>query len=240
MDRSTDIRADMIADQGGFTVVEVLMAVLVLTVGMITLIGAFEPARKLGTQAELRQVASAAGEQELQRVQSLPWSKIAMKSEPAVTGAAAPNPTHYISNSPCPGTTGPTTLHCYQWDWTGGMPAEGVVVDTTNGDPTANPTNWTTTVSTTNGAVRLRGSTYRFVTWATDKECTVSACGGASDYKRVTTIVTINNLRNPIELSSLVTNPISSQGSSTNPLSDTTVICTDQSFANSPTVPCIG
>ena len=225
-----------IARQDGFTVVEVLMAVLVLTVGMIAVIGAFDPARKLGTQAELRQVASAAAEQELQRVQSLPWSKVAMKSEPAVTGAAAPNPTHYISNSPCAQTTGPTTLHCYQWDWTGGMPAEGIVVDTTNGDPTANPTNWTTTVSTSNGAIRLRGSTYRYVTWATDQECTASACGGSGDYKRVTAIVTVNNLRSPVELSSLVTNPAAPAGGSVDPLNDTSVKCNDSGTQ----VSCIG
>ena len=233
---SVNNRRAAAAGQEGFTVVEVLMAVLVLTVGMITLIGAFEPARKLGTQAELRQVASAAAEQELQRVQSLPWAQIAMTSEPAVTGAAAPNPTHYVSNWPCPGTTGPTVLHCYQWDWSGGSPAEGVVVDSTNGDATPNPNNWTTTVSTSNGAIRLRGSTYRYVTWTTDKECTATDCGGAGDYKRVTVIVTINNLRNPVELSSLATNPAAPAGGSTDPLTDTTVRCSDSGT----NVPCIG
>lgn len=234
MDRSTDIRADMIADQGGFTVVEVLMAVLVLTVGMITLIGAFEPARKLGTQAELRQVASAAAEQELQRVQALPWSKMAMKAEPATSVA------QHVSDAPCSQTTGPTTLHCYQWDWSGAKPAEGVVVDATNGDPTANPTNWTTTVSTSNGAIRLRGSTYHYVTWTTDKECTAVACGGSSDYKRITAIVTIAGLRNPVELSSLVTNPAASATGGSDPLGDTSVTCTDNSTSTPVTVPCIG
>ena len=219
-----------VGEEGGFTVIEVLVAVLVLTVGMITLLGAFDPARRLGTQAELRQAASAAAEQELQRVQSLPWAKIALTTEPTTNAA------QHVSAGPCAQTTGPTTLHCYRWDWTGTAPAEGVVVDATNGDTTANPNTWQTTVSTTNTTVRLSVSATRYITWATDQECSAVGCGGSGDYKRVTVVVTINGLRDPVELTSLVTNPAAGTSGSIDPLTDPSTTCLDGSTS----VPCIG
>lgn len=222
--------------EGGFTVVEVLVAVLVLTVGLITLVAAFDPARRLGTTAEMRQVASGMAEQEIQRVQALPWAKIALASAPTVnSGATAKDPTHYISNGPCIGT-GPVTSPCYQWDWSTVSSAEGLDVDATNADGTANPQAWTTTVNTSSGATRFSGKTYRFITWANDTECTQTACGGTNDYKRVTVAVTVNGLTTPIVESTLVTNPVASNGASNDPLADPSVTCVD----GTTTVPCIG
>lgn len=225
----------------GFTVIEVLVAVLILTVGLITLVGTFDPARRLGSEAEVRQVASAFGEQELQRVQSLPWAQIALKSQPASNPSRpTTDPTHYVTASPCAQTTGPNTQECFRWDWNGPSPVEGVDVDTINGDGTANPTAWKTTINTSAGITRLTGNIYRYVTWATDLECTAAACGGTSDYKRVTVVVTATGLTTPVVLSALVSNPASATGASTDPLTDATLRCSDTSTNPPTSVSCVG
>jgi Tfp pilus assembly protein PilV len=223
--------------QEGFTVIEVLVAVLVLTVGMITLLSAFDPARRLGTQAEERQAVSARADRELQRVQSLPWAQIALKATPTVNaGATAKDPTFYISNGPCVGT-GPTSTPCYQWDWSTATSKEALVIDTTNGDAAANPQPWSTTITAATGSpTRLTGNIYHYVTWANDTECTAAACGGTSDYKRVTVAVSVTGLKTPVEVSALVTNPTAGTGGSIDPLTDSSVKCTD---GNTP-VSCIG
>lgn len=225
--------------QDGFTVVEVLVAVLVLTVGLIVLIGAFDPARRLSTQAERRQVASAIAEQEIQRVQALAWAKIALAAQPTVNAnATTKDPTYYESAGPCVGI-GPTSTPCYQWDWNKTSSSEAMVIDAPNADSTANPQNWTTTVTAAGPATRLSGKTYRFITWANDTECAAAACGAAADYKRVTVAVTVTGMTSPVELSTLVTN--SAAGVNGNdPLADSTVNCNDVSGATTTTVPCVG
>lgn len=219
--------------QDGFTVVEVLVAALVLTLGIISLVGAFDPARRLGTNAEKRQVGSARAEQELDRIRSLPWNQIALKAQPTKNAGATPaDPTYYITSS-CPVTTAPVSgSPCYQWDWKKASSQEVLDVDTTNGDSTPNPQSWTTTISTSNGSVRLSGKTYRFITWANDTECTNPTCGAANDYRRVTVAVTVNGLDTPVEMSTLVTDPVGGY----DPLTESGVTCMDQGVA----VSCIG
>ncbi len=219
--------------QDGFTVIEVLVAALVLTVGIIALVGTFDPARRLGTNAEFRQVASAKAEQELDRIRSLPWNQIALSVQPTMNaGATKADPTYYISSS-CPVTTAPiSNSPCYQWDWNNAGSREVMDVDATNGDATANPQSWTTTISTSNGSVRLSGKTYRFITWANDTECTNATCGAANDYRRVTVAVTVKGMDTPVEMSTLVTDPVGGY----DPLTESGVTCVDQGVA----VSCIG
>jgi prepilin-type N-terminal cleavage/methylation domain-containing protein len=222
--------------QDGFTIVEVLVASLVLAVGVVSLVGTFDPARRLGTRAELHQVASARAEEELNRVTSLAFKNIALKEAPTVNkGATTNDPTYFISSGPCE-YKAPVSTPCYQWDWSSSSSIEALDVDATNGDAThSNPFTWTTSVSTSNETIRIHGSTYRFITWVNDKGCkstVAAACEGQNDYKRVTVAVTISGMDTPVELSALVTNPMSEY----DPIKQSGVTCTDRGV----TVPCIG
>jgi prepilin-type N-terminal cleavage/methylation domain-containing protein len=214
--------------EGGFTLLEVLVASLLLAIGIISMVGSFDPARHLGTTAELHQVASAQAEGELNRITSMKFSNISLKEAPTA-GVKTTEPTYYVSSGPCAGK-GPVSTPCYQWDWSSSASIEALdVAATTDSEP--NPRSWTTTVSTSSGTTRISGKTYRFITWANDTLCKATACGGSTDDKRITVAVTITGIKQPVELSSLVTNPAGEY----NPLAGG-VTCTDQGV----TVPCAG
>ena len=103
------------------------------------------------------------------------------------------------------------------------------MVDSTNGDSTANPQGWTTIAPS--GGTRLSGNLYRFITWVKDPNCVASGCGGANDYKRVTVGVTVGGMKKPVVVSTLVRN---SAGGLHNPLADPTTTC----FSGATQVPC--
>lgn len=210
--------------EDAFTMVEVLVAVMVLTVGIISLISAFDSSRRLGTRDEERQTASALAQQELQRIQALPWSQIALNATPTTNANAGTNdPTYYIYGGLCPGT-GPTSSPCYQWDWSNTSSREPLVIDTASGDPTANPQPWTTTITAGGASVRLSGKTYHYVTWVNDTQCTLSTCGASADAKRIVVAVTVDGRATPITLSTIATNSV---GGTKNGLTQTGVTCQD-------------
>jgi prepilin-type N-terminal cleavage/methylation domain-containing protein len=216
------------AAQEGFTLIEVLVAVLVLTIGIITLVAAFDSSRRLSTRDEERQTASAVAEREVQRIQALPWSQIALKSTPTTnSGAGAKDPTHYISNGPCP-DNGPVSSPCYQWDWNSSSSIEPMVIDTLNGDSTANPTPWSTTIIAGGSTVRLSGNVYRYITWVNDANCTLASCLPSSDPKRIFVAVTVSGLTTPITLAAVADNNV---GGSKNGLTEG-VTCIDGSTTN--------
>ena len=221
----------MRTSEEGFTIIEVLVAVLVLTVGLIALVGAFDSSRRLGTNAEERQTASTLAERELDRIEALPWSQIALSATPTTnSGAGSKDPTFYISNGPCP-DTGPVSSPCYQTDWSSSGSKEPLVIDSTYGDPTANPTPWSTTVTAGGSTVRLSGNVYHYVTWLNDQLCTLSSCLPSNDPKRIFVAVTVNGLNTPITLTDVVTNTV---GGTKNGLTQSGVTCQDGSTA----VPC--
>ena len=197
-----------LSDQAGMTLIEVLVAVVILAVGIIPLVSTFDATRKLGTSAEAHQTAEAIAQGDLQRIEALPWSAIALTAEPAMnSGATSTDPTYYEQSGSCVGGPTPVTTPCYKWDWDGSSAAEPLVISG-SADTTADPSSWSTTISTTNGAVRLSGKIYRFITWVNDPKCTLSTCGGSTDYKRVLVAVTGTGLDTPVVLTTFVTNPV--------------------------------
>lgn len=229
--------------------IEVLAATLILMVGLLSVFTAMDAGRRLGNNVEMRQTAAAIAERELQRIQSLPWNAIALTAEPTINSGAATNtsdPTHYLSSGPCVGT-GPVPSPCYQWDWNTSTAIEPLVICRNTdawsaqecpADSTADPTPWSETVNHANTLVRLSGSIYRFVTWVNETECGAGAavCGGGSDYKRVSVVVTVNpfdgSTVKPVTLSTAVTDPV---GGYLNPFTQTGITCNDHGTA----VPCV-
>lgn len=212
---------------------EALMAVLVLTIGVVALVSSYDSSRHLVTSAERHDVAATRGEEEINRITSLAWASIALKTEPTVeSGATTLNPSYYISKEgPCVGN-GPVSKPCYQWNWTSSSSSEPLDVNAATTDATANPLAWETNVSTSGGVTRLTGKTYRYVTWANDTNCTQALCKGTTDYKRITVAVTVSGMKAPVELSTFVTDPEGEY----DPVAQTGVTCTNQGV----TVPCIG
>lgn len=69
--------------QDGMTLVEVLVAMLVLTVGILSMVSMFDSARKLTLAAERRESIAHLAQRELERLQSVPYDELAMVSKPA-------------------------------------------------------------------------------------------------------------------------------------------------------------
>lgn len=209
--------------EGGYTMIEVLVATLMIALAAAGLLGAFSGARQQATYSEKQNVATAVAEQELQRITSLPWEQIALNSGATWTAksSSATDPTSYLSAGPCPAATGtppaPQEKPCYQYDWKTSTaveplvtaPAASLGAEALKVDP------YTFTTLAANGTTRLSGSIYRFITWAYDKECKGTNCGGGNSAKRITVAVTVSGLKNPMVLSSLYTDPV---GGKKNPL----------------------
>jgi Tfp pilus assembly protein PilV len=237
-----------LADEGGFTMIEALVAILLMAIGIIAVLTTFDAARGLTNRAEVRATADAIARGEIQRVESLTWSNLALASTPAVntgTNAAVPaadEPTSYISTAACwtASTTAPvsgTTYPCYQWNWSSSSSTEPLVINASTSDTTSDPYTVSDAINISSGSTRVSFSVYRFITYANDANCTASACA-TNYYKRITIAVTCppgswNNgsdslctkyLDNPVVVNPLYYNPV---GGSNDPLSVTNVRCLD-------------
>jgi prepilin-type N-terminal cleavage/methylation domain-containing protein len=214
------------AREEGFTLVELMVALVVLLVGAFAIVSSLDGSRRLSSGSERQMMAVSVGRRELERITALPDRQIALTSAPA-SSADSQQATYWVK--PCPDGT---STDCYQWDQDAAASSSTVspmVVDADNGDATPNPR--VVTADSGNGATRTQLTVYRFVTWVDDAQCTVAACSGTRDYKRITVAVTGGTVHKPIVMSTEVRNIT---GATQNPLADPSVTCT---YAGS-TVPC--
>lgn len=203
-------------DEDGITLVEVLIAALVLTVGIVALIGAFANGRKLTLLSERRTAMVHRAQLELERLQTYPYGELAMIAEPAHSTEAS-NPDYYI-------TAGAPSSYQY-----GGSKeeAELLVVGSAHKECTstseaeaksgcgiveASPTGRACSKNVgacewSNGAVT--GKIYDFITLHTDSTCAKCL---TKEFKRLTVVVTVKvpaGTREPapVRISTLIAEP---------------------------------
>jgi Tfp pilus assembly protein PilV len=179
--------------------IEVLVAILVLTVGLLGLIGAFDSARKLNLLSERRTSMAHRAQLELERLQAIPYEQLAMKSAPSHSTEAA-NPDFYVKEG---GTE-------YQYG-AASSETEKLVEQASLGEIATSPSGRKCSQSL--GACEwvdgtVTGNVYDFVTWHTDKLCKPSS----TSYKRLTVAVTAtvpssNNRPTVVRISTLIANP---------------------------------
>jgi Tfp pilus assembly protein PilV len=207
---STPRRAHLQAEDG-LTLIELLVTILVLTVGIVGLLGAFTSARKLTFLSERRTSAAHRAQLEIERLQTLSYGELAMSSEPlheepksSETEAEkekfrAEHPDYYVkAGSP------PT----YQY---GAGSSETETLAYTGGVISPKPTG--RSCSEKIGACEwgegnLKGNVYDFVTWHKDPSCK----NLETSYKRLTVVVTVtvpsaSRAVAPTRVSTLVANP---------------------------------
>ena len=192
--------------ESGFTIVEVLVAALVLTIGIVAVFGTFQSSQRLGTSAETHQTAAALGEGELERIRALSWTSLGLTARPTQTSTTDKNdPTYYEqpAGEKCT-SQGPTSTNCYRWNWEGEASTAEPLVIAGGADSTEDPQTITTTAVAGGKATRLTFKIYRFITWATDGSCTVAACSGEKDTKRVLVAVTGTDLNRPLVFITLI------------------------------------
>ncbi|MCA1690024.1 MAG: hypothetical protein LC720_06195 [Actinobacteria bacterium] len=203
--------------ESGFTLVELLVAILLVVVGITALIGVFDAARRLSVVAERRTTMIHRAQLELERIESLPFAQAAMQAWPLPTHSTDPaQPDYYVP-------TGPAAV--FQYD-RGSPTTESLAIDATNGTLSFTPTPWS------DG--RLSGSVYVFVTWTSDPNCVGGTiCPASADYRRVTVEVTLNGAASasrPAIVSSLIVDPNATPSgapanSAQNPLQSPAIQC---------------
>jgi prepilin-type N-terminal cleavage/methylation domain-containing protein len=136
--------ASRLADQRGMSIVEVMVAALVLAIGVLATMNVVLGSRDLTTTSEKLEAATHVAEKELEALQSLRWTAQAHTATPA-SGPA------------------PYTVSSNVFQWPTGATGAAVVLPSTGAVPN-------TATSWSDG--RLNGSVYRFVTWVDDACCT--------------------------------------------------------------------
>jgi prepilin-type N-terminal cleavage/methylation domain-containing protein len=183
--------------EDGFTLIELLAAVLVLTVGLLGLIGAFDSARKLNLLSERRTSMAHRAQLEIERLQAIPYTELTMKEKPSHS-AESTNPDFYVKEG---GTE-------YQY---GEKETEAEKLVTESGKIAKEPAG--RKCSTEPGACEwedgpVKGYVYDFVTWHADQACTKKT----ENYKRLTVAVTAkvpsgNHQPAVVRVSTLIANP---------------------------------
>lgn len=223
------------SDQRGFTTIELLLAVMLTSVGIISLIGTLDVSRRVTSMSEMKESASHIAEQEVEQLRTLKYDNVGLDAAPA-SSTNPKNPGFYL------GTSGTYTTYRFDQN-TGGASAEYLDVDATKGKVGAAATAWS------DG--RLSGSIYRYVTWVDDatvppykSSCPQNTGGVATpadtdcfDYKRITVAVTVNNKfgpQKPILVSALIANPNQAingvvDGNQVNVLASPSTKCLDSS-----------
>jgi hypothetical protein len=171
----------------------------VLTAGLLALIGGFNSARKLTLLNERRTAMAHRAQLELERLQTYPYSELAMISKPAHS-AEKTNPDYYVNYTPAEKCT--TAEPCFAWDANVTSKEEPLAIATKEGVDCAakeeagcglaaiSPTG--RECSKYVGACEwkdglVEGYVYDFITNHTDTSCVLCK---EKQYKRLTVVVT--------------------------------------------------
>ena len=74
-----------VRSEDGFTIVETVVAAILLAIGAIAVLGAFDGARRATFRAEQSQVASDIAQRELEALRAKPYTQLALTSAPATS-----------------------------------------------------------------------------------------------------------------------------------------------------------
>jgi Tfp pilus assembly protein PilV len=190
--------------QDGFTTIELLISLFIMSAGVISLVGTLDMSRRLTTLSEMKEAASHVGQQKLEEIRALTYSKVALDGIPA-TSTTPSNPGYYVA-------TNGSGVKTYRWNQKADAPTphtETLVICTATGTgcPAIGKVD---AAAETWSDGRLSGKIYRYVTAVDDALCTATTCPGTSDYKRITVAVTVDQAggpKSPILLSALMADP---------------------------------
>lgn len=215
------LRSPPPSTESGIALVEVLIAAVVLTVGILGLIGAFTSAGKLTLLSERRTAMAHRAQLEIERLQAYTYSELAMASAPAHS-AETSNPDYAVNySSPVKCTS--VGDGCYAWNAENLSGEEEPLVYAKNGECTSIVLTECGVISTTPSGRKcstqvgacewadglVTGNVYDFVTWHTDK---CAKCVTTNSYKRITVVVTVkvsasNHAVAPVRVSTLIAEP---------------------------------
>src|SRR5215208_853521 len=116
--------------ESGFTTVELLIAVMIGAIGLISLVGTFDISRRLTGYSEMKEAAAHIAEQKMEELRAYDYGELALNGNPnPATSSDSNNPAFYL------GTDG-SGAKTYRWNQTASAPAghtEPLVIDATAG-----------------------------------------------------------------------------------------------------------
>lgn len=182
-------------EEQGFTFIELMVVMLILTGGIFALVTVFSSAGDLNSQSELNESAVHRAEREAEKIQSLPFSQMAHASISS-TSSNPDVPTSRLI------AVGGTTR--FKYDRKVSSSSEPVVSNAA-GQVSMGPTAF--------NDGRFSGNVYRFVTWSDDTACQALLsllCPNSANYKRVTVVVQMGGAQSklkPVWFSTIVSDP---------------------------------
>ena len=216
---TTSSAASRLRPEAGFTVVELMLAILLLGISALALGATLSSATKYASSSEVRQDLAHRAQQQVELLSSLDYAALAHSAAPASGSASTSSPLYWYT---------PSSTR-YRWDRTaaGATTAESLVVDAANG---------TVPISQSWSDGRSSGQLYAFVTWVNDGRCG-SGCPSTHNYKRITVAATLTSGGQPVApvyVSTIVADPHAIPAGriingNPNPLADPNITCTDTS-----------
>lgn len=170
--------------EAGFTLVELMVAVVVLALGILGLAGSLEGSRALNTVAENNTVMTHVAQRQIEQLHDVPFTGLVLNA-PGPTA----DPSHVANKYVCSGSPAQ-----YSWNQSGcaaGDTKEPMVIaptGVTNRVPFVK--DWFDARS------GRRGQIHTYITWVNDADCPstpADLCPGTQDYKRLTIVVTLSN-----------------------------------------------
>lgn len=166
--------------ESGFTIVEVLVAILIVSIGAMATFTLLSAATRNAQRVEASQVALEYAEQELEYLRSLEDKQLALETAPQPS--SNPNSPNYrvsghtfaLSRQPV-GTYRDLVVH-NDTLWGGGR--------VTGGSVSSGPSSFT--------SGDVSGRVYRYIVWRNDEKCSEANCPGPEDYKQIIVAVRIN------------------------------------------------
>lgn len=202
--------ATRLGPEEGFTVVEVLVTVMVLSVGLLAVVGPLESADRTAYNAQRSEQIVSFGQREIERLRGLSYAQLGHAQLPSseASGTQAGdnnpvNPNFYVINN-ADGTRNFKIMANYR-DSTSG-PAAGTTVE---GEPLVS--GGTVTSGETFAVAGLTGRIYRYVSWR--RESCPNCDTNGQNSKRVTVALAPDAPGNgagpskPIWLTTVVTDP---------------------------------
>jgi type II secretory pathway pseudopilin PulG len=176
------VKTDLRRGEAGMTMVEVIIAAMVLALGAAAVFGTLSSATKNAQRAKASQVALNRAQQELEAMRSLENDQLALtEAPPPATTPLNPNYRVNSSNSTFALIREPpssyASLVVNDRELYGGGVVEGGIVQ-------PGPTSFS--------SGDVTGKIYRYVVWRDDASCPAATCPGGQDYKEIVVAVKLD------------------------------------------------
>lgn len=167
--------------EAGFTLVEVMVAALILVLGAFATFGVLSAATRNGQRAEASQVALNRAQQEMERMRSYTYEELAMTETPPHSSSKL-NPNFRVSDNTFAITRRPLGNYAPMVANGGSLYGGGFIE---KGQVSPGPTSFT--------SGDVSGQVFRYILWRNDNQCPETTCPGTQDFKQVIVAVKLDS-----------------------------------------------